>query len=67
MLAPDLLERVAAVDVAALCDANKDIRVMDPGLRPITAFRQMMEAEAPGRWQASCLPLRRPAASWPAS
>jgi RraA family protein len=42
MLTPDLLNRVAVLDVAALCDANKDIRVMDPGLRPVTSFRQMV-------------------------
>jgi 4-hydroxy-4-methyl-2-oxoglutarate aldolase len=42
MLAPDLLGRVAALDTAALCDANKDIRVMGPGLRPVTSFRQMV-------------------------
>src|SRR5262245_32072709 len=42
MLAPDLLGRVAALDAAALCDANRDIRVMDPGLRPVTALRQMV-------------------------
>jgi RraA family protein len=42
MLAPDILDRVAAIDVAALCDANKEIRVMDPGLRPVTSFRQMV-------------------------
>jgi RraA family protein len=42
MLAPDLFDCVAAVDVAALCDADKDIRVMDSGLRPVTPFRQMV-------------------------
>src|SRR5262245_28649604 len=42
MLAPDLLIRVAAVDAAALCDADRDIRVMDVGLRPVTSFGQMV-------------------------
>jgi RraA family protein len=42
MLAPDILVRVAALDTAALCDADGDIRVMGPGLRPVTSFRQMV-------------------------
>ena len=42
MLASDIFNRVAALDAAALCDADKNIRVMDVGLRPVTAFRQMV-------------------------
>ena len=42
MLASDILDRVAAFDAAALCDADKNIRVMDVGLRPVTSFRQMV-------------------------
>ena len=42
MLASDLLDRVAGLDAAALCDADKNIRVMDPGLRPVSSFWQMV-------------------------
>lgn len=42
MLAPDILQRVAALDTAALCDVHGNIRVMAAGLRPMTSFRQMV-------------------------
>ena len=42
MLAAELLDRVAAIDAEALCDGDKEIRVMDAGLRPVTSFRQMV-------------------------
>src|SRR3954447_1248870 len=41
MLSQKILDRLAALDAAALCDADKNVRVMDPGIRPVTSFRQM--------------------------
>jgi hypothetical protein len=49
MPTPDLLDRVAALDVAALCDADKDIRVMDPGLRPMLNLAEHCDARGQGR------------------
>src|SRR5262249_25044839 len=49
MLASDLLDRVAALDAAALCDADKNIRGMDPGLRPGTPWREVAGRAGSGR------------------
>lgn len=42
MPSPDLLTRLASIDTAALCDADKSVRVMDAGMRPVTTFRLML-------------------------
>jgi RraA family protein len=37
-----LLDRLALLDTAAICDADKAVRVMDSGIRPIIAFPRMI-------------------------
>jgi regulator of RNase E activity RraA len=49
MDAKKLLDRLTRIDPAALCDADKSIRVLDPGIRPINQFVQMIGRARPVR------------------
>jgi 4-hydroxy-4-methyl-2-oxoglutarate aldolase len=38
----ELLQRLSALDTTTLSDAGKDLRVMDPGLRPVALSRKLV-------------------------
>jgi len=49
MDAENLLDRLSRIDPAALCDADKNIRVLDAGIRPINQVCQMIGRAHPVR------------------
>jgi 4-hydroxy-4-methyl-2-oxoglutarate aldolase len=49
--------RIASLDVAALCDANKSLSVLDPTIRPVSSFRQMVGRAHIVQCQSDFLPV----------